>query len=144
MAGKRDGGNFARAHDRAFPVCRLSAHSNRRFALSIRMSKPNCKKCLTPGVPTSCGGLEHPQTRKIHGRNLSRLPTTLMIGVGAAFDFHAGRVGRPRDGCSRSGLEWFSAFAASRAGSGNVTSRIIRFSSCAFLPDYRSEKIPIE
>ena len=37
---------------------------------------------------------------------LPRLETTLMIGVGAAFDFHAGRVRQAPRWIQRSGWEW--------------------------------------
>ena len=38
---------------------------------------------------------------------LPRLEVPLMIGVGAAFDFHAGRVRQAPRWMQRSGLEWF-------------------------------------
>jgi N-acetylglucosaminyldiphosphoundecaprenol N-acetyl-beta-D-mannosaminyltransferase len=38
---------------------------------------------------------------------LQKLDTTLMFGVGAAFDFHAGRVPQAPRWMQRSGLEWF-------------------------------------
>lgn len=38
---------------------------------------------------------------------LPRLDTTLMFGVGAAFDFHAGRVSQAPGWMQRAGLEWF-------------------------------------
>lgn len=37
---------------------------------------------------------------------LPRLDVTLMIGVGAAFDFHSGRVRQAPRWMQRSGLEW--------------------------------------
>ena len=37
---------------------------------------------------------------------LPRLDTTLMFGVGAAFDFHSGRVRQAPRWIQRSGLEW--------------------------------------
>ena len=36
-----------------------------------------------------------------------KLEATLMFGVGAAFDFHAGRVRQAPRWMQRSGLEWF-------------------------------------
>jgi N-acetylglucosaminyldiphosphoundecaprenol N-acetyl-beta-D-mannosaminyltransferase len=36
-----------------------------------------------------------------------KLDATLMFGVGAAFDFHAGRVRQAPRWMQRSGLEWF-------------------------------------
>ena len=38
---------------------------------------------------------------------LSLLDVTLMAGVGAAFDFHSGRVKQAPRWMQRSGLEWF-------------------------------------
>ena len=38
--------------------------------------------------------------------NLSRLAVPVMIGVGAAFDFHAGLVRQAPRWIQRSGLEW--------------------------------------
>ena len=38
---------------------------------------------------------------------LPKLDVTLMIGVGAAFDFHSGRVRQAPRWMQRSGLEWF-------------------------------------
>ena len=37
---------------------------------------------------------------------LPKLDVTLMLGVGAAFDFHAGRVSQAPRWMQRSGLEW--------------------------------------
>ena len=37
---------------------------------------------------------------------LPKLDATLMIGVGAAFDFHSGRVKQAPRWMQRSGLEW--------------------------------------
>ena len=48
---------------------------------------------------------------------LPQLETTLMFGVGAAFDFHAGRVRRRRAGCSARAWNGFTALPrASPAG----------------------------
>lgn len=38
--------------------------------------------------------------------HLSKLDVTLMVGVGAAFDFHSGRVRQAPRWMQRSGLEW--------------------------------------
>jgi N-acetylglucosaminyldiphosphoundecaprenol N-acetyl-beta-D-mannosaminyltransferase len=38
---------------------------------------------------------------------LAKIPTTMMIGVGAAFDMHAGKVRQAPLWMQRSGLEWF-------------------------------------
>ena len=38
---------------------------------------------------------------------LPKLDVTLMVGVGAAFDFHAGLVSQAPRWIQRSGMEWF-------------------------------------
>ncbi len=52
-------------------------------------------------------GLSTPKQERFMAAYLSRLDTTLMVGVGAAFDFHAGRVKQAPRWMQRSGLEWF-------------------------------------
>jgi N-acetylglucosaminyldiphosphoundecaprenol N-acetyl-beta-D-mannosaminyltransferase len=52
-------------------------------------------------------GLSTPKQERFMAAYLSRLDTTLMVGVGAAFDFHAGRVRQAPRWIQRSGLEWF-------------------------------------
>ena len=52
-------------------------------------------------------GLSTPKQEKFMAEFLPKLETTLMIGVGAAFDFHSGRVRQAPRWMQRSGLEWF-------------------------------------
>ncbi|MDD5138875.1 MAG: WecB/TagA/CpsF family glycosyltransferase [Verrucomicrobiales bacterium] len=52
-------------------------------------------------------GLSTPKQEKFMAESLTKLDVTLMIGVGAAFDFHAGRVKQAPRWMQRSGLEWF-------------------------------------
>jgi len=52
-------------------------------------------------------GLSTPKQEKFMAEYLSKLDTTLMVGVGAAFDFHSGRVKQAPRWMQRSGLEWF-------------------------------------
>jgi|SRR5665213_1327137 len=52
-------------------------------------------------------GLSTPKQEKFMAEFLPKLDTTLMIGVGAAFDFHSGRVRQAPRWMQRSGLEWF-------------------------------------
>ena len=51
-------------------------------------------------------GLSTPKQERFMADYLPRLETTLMLGVGAAFDFHAGRVRQAPRWMQRSGLEW--------------------------------------
>lgn len=52
-------------------------------------------------------GLSTPKQERFMSAYLPRLETTLMFGVGAAFDFHAGRIAQAPRWMQRSGLEWF-------------------------------------
>ena len=52
-------------------------------------------------------GLSTPKQEKFMAQILPKLDVTLMIGVGAAFDFHSGRVKQAPRWMQRSGLEWF-------------------------------------
>jgi len=51
-------------------------------------------------------GLSTPKQERFMAEFLPKLETTLMIGVGAAFDFHAGKVKQAPRWIQRSGLEW--------------------------------------
>jgi len=50
--------------------------------------------------------LSTPKQEKFMAQYASRLETTLFFGVGAAFDFHTGRVRQAPRWMQRSGLEW--------------------------------------
>ena len=52
-------------------------------------------------------GLGTPKQEKFMAEYLPALDVTLMVGVGAAFDFHSGRVVQAPRWMQRSGLEWF-------------------------------------
>jgi N-acetylglucosaminyldiphosphoundecaprenol N-acetyl-beta-D-mannosaminyltransferase len=52
-------------------------------------------------------GLSTPKQEKFMAEFLPKLDVTLMIGVGAAFDFHSGCVRQAPRWMQRSGLEWF-------------------------------------
>ncbi len=52
-------------------------------------------------------GLSTPKQERFMAENLPRLEVTLMAGVGAAFDFHSGRVRQAPRWIQRSGFEWF-------------------------------------
>jgi N-acetylglucosaminyldiphosphoundecaprenol N-acetyl-beta-D-mannosaminyltransferase len=51
-------------------------------------------------------GLSTPKQEKFMSAYLPKLDTALMIGVGAAFDFHAGRARQAPRWIQRSGFEW--------------------------------------
>jgi len=50
--------------------------------------------------------LSTPKQEKFMAEFLPKLDATLMVGVGAAFDFHSGRVRQAPRWMQRSGLEW--------------------------------------
>jgi N-acetylglucosaminyldiphosphoundecaprenol N-acetyl-beta-D-mannosaminyltransferase len=52
-------------------------------------------------------GLSTPKQEKFMAEFLPKLDVTLMIGVGAAFDFHTGRARQAPRWMQRGGLEWF-------------------------------------
>ncbi len=52
-------------------------------------------------------GLSTPKQEKFMAQYWQKLDATLLFGVGAAFDFHAGRVRQAPRWMQRSGLEWF-------------------------------------
>lgn len=51
-------------------------------------------------------GLSTPKQERFMAEYLPRLDTALMVGVGAAFDFHSGRVRQAPRWVQRSGFEW--------------------------------------
>jgi N-acetylglucosaminyldiphosphoundecaprenol N-acetyl-beta-D-mannosaminyltransferase len=52
-------------------------------------------------------GLSTPKQERFMAAYLDSLDTTIMIGVGAAFDFHAGHLPQAPAWMQKSGLEWF-------------------------------------
>jgi N-acetylglucosaminyldiphosphoundecaprenol N-acetyl-beta-D-mannosaminyltransferase len=52
-------------------------------------------------------GLSTPKQERFMAEYLPRLQVTLMAGVGAAFDFHTGRIRQAPHWMQRCGLEWF-------------------------------------
>ena len=52
-------------------------------------------------------GLSTPKQERFMAEYLPKLDATLLIGIGAAFDFHSGRVKQAPRWMQRSGLEWF-------------------------------------
>lgn len=57
-------------------------------------------------------GLSTPKQEKFMAEYLPKLDATVMIGVGAAFDFLSGRVKQAPRWMQRSGLEWFYRFCS--------------------------------
>ena len=82
------------------------------FTPPFRALNPDEEKLLTEQVRAARPdifwvGLSTPKQEKFMAEFLPKLDATLMIGVGAAFDFHSGRVRQAPRWLQRSGLEWF-------------------------------------
>jgi len=56
-------------------------------------------------------GLSTPKQERFMAEFLPKLDVTLMAGVGAAFDFHSGRVRQAPRWIQRSGFEWLYRLA---------------------------------
>jgi N-acetylglucosaminyldiphosphoundecaprenol N-acetyl-beta-D-mannosaminyltransferase len=83
------------------PFRPLNADEEKQFVETIRAARPDI---LWVGLST-------PKQEKFMAEFLPKLDVTLMIGVGAAFDFHAGRVRQAPRWMQRSGLEWLFRMA---------------------------------
>jgi N-acetylglucosaminyldiphosphoundecaprenol N-acetyl-beta-D-mannosaminyltransferase len=57
-------------------------------------------------------GLSSPKQEKFMAQHWRALDTGVLIGVGAAFDFHAGRVRQAPRWIQRSGFEWLFRLCA--------------------------------
>ena len=79
------------------PFRALNADEEKNLAEQVRAARPDI---LWVGLST-------PKQEKFMAEYLPKLDATLMIGVGAAFDFHSGRVRQAPRWMQRSGLEWF-------------------------------------
>jgi len=79
------------------PFRPLNAEEEKDFSERIRTTKPDI---LWVGLST-------PKQEKFMAEYLPRLDVTLMVGVGAAFDFLSGRTRQAPRWMQRSGLEWF-------------------------------------
>jgi len=66
-----------------------------------------CEKIRAARVDILWVGLSTPKQEKFMAEYLPKLDATLMVGVGAAFDFLSGRVKQAPRWMQRSGLEWF-------------------------------------
>jgi len=79
------------------PFRPLNAEEEKQLQEMVRAARPDI---LWVGLST-------PKQEKFMAGFLPRLDVTLMIGVGAAFDFHSGRVKQAPRWMQRTGLEWF-------------------------------------
>jgi N-acetylglucosaminyldiphosphoundecaprenol N-acetyl-beta-D-mannosaminyltransferase len=79
------------------PFRPLNAEEQSALRETVRLARPDM---LWVGLST-------PKQERFMAEYLPKLDVTLMFGVGAAFDFHAGKVRQAPRWMQRSGLEWF-------------------------------------
>lgn len=79
------------------PFRELTSDEEQELISKVRTTKPDIVWV----------GLSTPKQEKFMAKYINRLDTTLMIGVGAAFDFLSGRVKQAPRWVQRAGLEWF-------------------------------------
>jgi N-acetylglucosaminyldiphosphoundecaprenol N-acetyl-beta-D-mannosaminyltransferase len=79
------------------PFRALNPEEQQKLREEIRTAKPDILWI----------GLSTPKQERFMAEYLTQLDATLMIGVGAAFDFHAGTIRQAPRWMQRSGLEWF-------------------------------------
>jgi N-acetylglucosaminyldiphosphoundecaprenol N-acetyl-beta-D-mannosaminyltransferase len=78
------------------PFRPLTAEEEADLAARVRAAKPDMMWI----------GLSTPKQERFMAEYLPKLDVTVMAGVGAAFDFHSGRVRQAPRWVQRSGLEW--------------------------------------
>jgi N-acetylglucosaminyldiphosphoundecaprenol N-acetyl-beta-D-mannosaminyltransferase len=70
------------------------------------------KRIVQSGADIVFVGLSTPKQERWMIQHRESLPGVVMVGVGAAFDFHAGRVRQAPKWMQRAGLEWFFRLTA--------------------------------
>lgn len=78
------------------PFRPLNAEEEEALRMQVKTSRPDI---LWVGLST-------PKQEKFMAEYLPKLDVTVMVGVGAAFDFHSGRVRQAPRWMQRCGLEW--------------------------------------
>ena len=97
---------------RAFPGLGLAyLHSPPFRALSDEEDEQICQQIAQSGVGLLFVSLGCPKQEYWMATHRGRLPC-VMLGVGAAFDFHAGQVGRAPPWMRDHGLEWLHRLAS--------------------------------
>jgi len=78
------------------PFGPMSPQQDEEFRALVQRTKPDI---IWVGIST-------PKQERFMAQYLPLLDTTLMFGVGAAFDFHTGRIADCADWIKRAGLQW--------------------------------------
>ncbi len=88
-------------------------------------------------------GLGSPKQDRFMAEYLPKLDVTLMVGVGAAFNFLSGRVPQAPRWMQRSGLEWFYRFVREPRTRGRYFSIVPRFILASLAQNLRAKKYEV-
>jgi N-acetylglucosaminyldiphosphoundecaprenol N-acetyl-beta-D-mannosaminyltransferase len=75
--------------------------------LTVEEDKEVISRILASGADLVFVGISTPKQEYWMAAHKTALPGKVMLGVGAAFDFHAGQVSQAPSWMQRNGLEWF-------------------------------------
>lgn len=93
--------------ERRFPGLRIAGTFTPPFrALSADEERALAERFAALRPDITFVGLSTPKQERWMAAHLGKLRTCVMLGVGAAFDFHAGRIKQAPIWMRRSGLEW--------------------------------------
>jgi N-acetylglucosaminyldiphosphoundecaprenol N-acetyl-beta-D-mannosaminyltransferase len=90
-----------------FPDLRVAGYLEPAMDLAVDdVSSPDLDAIDASGADLVWVGLGHPKQELWMHRYSDRLSSSVLLGVGAAFDFHAGRKKEAPHWMKRSGLQW--------------------------------------
>ena len=93
---------------RRFPALNIvDAYAPPFRAITPEEDRVCIQRILDSGAKLVLVGIGTPKQDRWICEHAGKLPGTIMLGVGAAFDFHAGRVRQAPAWMQRHGLEWF-------------------------------------
>lgn len=99
--------NLGRTLQRAFPLARIVGTYTPPFRSMTTAEEDQLVEMLNSLSPDIVWvGLSTPKQESLMARLQSRLSPMVMIGVGAAFDFHTGRIKDSPGWVKRSGMQW--------------------------------------
>jgi N-acetylglucosaminyldiphosphoundecaprenol N-acetyl-beta-D-mannosaminyltransferase len=91
-----------------FPTLQLAGFYSPPFRpLTPEENEQVERQILDSGAELVFVGISTPKQERWMAEHKQRFPGVVMVGVGAAFDFHAGRVRQAPGWVQRNGLEWF-------------------------------------
>src|SRR5690554_3635600 len=91
-----------------FPGLQVVGHYTPPFRQLTQEEEADLERVVAAAKPDIMWvGLSTPKQERFMSRMVGRLEVPVMVGVGAAFDFHAGRKRQAPRWMQRSGLEWF-------------------------------------